>query len=328
MGRPVIIDTDGGVDDACALWWALTDPALDVVAITVVWGNVAVDVAAASVLRVVAAAGRTDVPVAIGAIGPIGRAPDLRPASFIHGDDGLGNVAGAVPSGVAVVDEPAVDLLVRLTGERPSEVSVVSIGPLSNLGLAVQAHPDWAATVDELIVMGGSVGRGGNALPLGEANVAHDPMAAAAVVGAGWRRPPLLVGLDVTYVATLSDAEFELLAEHRSEAAAFLDGPLGFYRVFGSTFTAPDTPCHDLLAVMALSDPAVLTDTPVLPLAVDTSGGPAWGATVADRRVLYFAGREGSDQSRPEGFSDWRIALSADVGRFRAGVRQLFGEGS
>ncbi len=326
MGRPVIIDTDGGVDDACALWWALTDPALDVVAITVVWGNVALEVAAGSVFRVLGAAGRLDVPVALGADGPMGPAPPLRPAGFIHGDDGLGNVAGPLPPGARPIDESAVDLLVRLTGERAAEVSVVSIGPLTNLGLAVEQHPEWAATVDELIVMGGSIARGGNALPLGEANVAHDPVAAAAVVGAGWRRPPLLVGLDVTYVATLSEAEFELLAEHRSAAAAFLDGPLRFYRQFGSTFTAPDTPCHDLLAVMALSDPAVLIETPVLPLAVETGGGPAWGATVADRRVLYFSRREGSDQSRPAGFAEWRVALSADTDRFRAAVRRLFGD--
>jgi purine nucleosidase len=256
----------------------------------------------------------------------MGPAPELRPAAFIHGDDGLGNAAGPLPEGVGTVGESAIDLLVRVTGERPSEVSVVAIGPLTNLGLAVQAHPGWAATVDELIVMGGSVARGGNAMPLGEANVAHDPMAAAAVVGAGWRRPPLLVGLDVTYVATLSEAEFDLLGQHRSEAAAFLDAPLRFYRRYGSTFTGPDTPCHDLLAVMALSDPSVLTHTPVLPLAVDTGGGPAWGTTVADRRVLYFAGREGSDQSRPAGFSEWRVALSADVDRFRIAVRRLFGD--
>ncbi len=325
MSRPVIIDTDGGVDDACALWHALTDPALDVIAITVVWGNVPLDMAAGSVLRVVAAAGRPEVPVALGAAEPMGPAPQLRPAGFIHGDDGLGNVARPLADGIEAIAEPAVDLLVRLTSERPQQVSVVAIGPLTNLGLAVEGHPGWAATVDELVVMGGSVTRGGNALPLGEANVAHDPTAAAIVVGAGWRRPPLLVGLDVTWVATLSEAEFELVEQHRSDAAAFLDGPLRFYRRFGSTFTAPDTPCHDLLAVMALSDPAVLTDTPVLPLAVDTGGGPAWGATVADRRVLAFAGRPGSDQPRPEGFCDWRIALSADVERFRAGARRLFG---
>jgi inosine-uridine nucleoside N-ribohydrolase len=185
VGRPVIIDTDGGVDDACALWWALTDPDLDVVAVTVVWGNVALDIAAGVVLRVLAAAGRLEVPVAVGAAGPMGLAPELRPAGFIHGDDGLGNVAGPFPAGAATLDESALDLLARVTGERPGEVSIVAIGPLTNLGLAVEADPDWAATVDELIVMGGSVARGGNALPLGEANVAHDPIAAPAAA----RRP-------------------------------------------------------------------------------------------------------------------------------------------
>ena len=96
MARPIVIDTDGGVDDAVALWWALTDPELEVVAITVVWGNVDVETATASVLRVVHAAGRDDVPVAVGARGPWLPAPDLRPATFIHGDDGLGNAAGPV----------------------------------------------------------------------------------------------------------------------------------------------------------------------------------------------------------------------------------------
>src|SRR6266567_6602455 len=94
---PVIIDTDGGVDDAAALWWALSDPNLDVQAITVVWGNVPVDVAARSVCRVAAAAGRPDVPVAIGSPEPIAVAPDLRPATFIHGDDGLGNTTAGLP---------------------------------------------------------------------------------------------------------------------------------------------------------------------------------------------------------------------------------------
>src|ERR1700730_2904449 len=88
---PSIIDTDGGVDDAAALWWAVPDPALDVLAATVVWGNVPLPTAAISVARVLAAAGRSDIPLALGAAGPVGPAPDLRPATFIHGDDGLGN---------------------------------------------------------------------------------------------------------------------------------------------------------------------------------------------------------------------------------------------
>jgi purine nucleosidase len=157
--------------------------------------------------------------------------------------------------------------------------------------------------------------------------VAHDPAAAATVVAAGWRRPPLLVGLDVTHEATLTDAEFDLLRQHRSPAAAFLDRPLRFYRRFGSTFTDPHCPCHDLLAVMALSDPAVLTDVPVLPLAVDTAGGPAWGTTVVDRRARSFAQLPGAEQPHPPGFSNWRIGLGVDADAFRARVRRLFGGG-
>jgi purine nucleosidase len=323
---PVIVDTDGGVDDAAALWWVLTDPTVDVLAVTAVWGNVGVETAARTVSRVLATAGRSDIPVAVGLAGPIGPAPDLRPATFIHGDDGLGNTTTGLPEpAVAPVGEPAVTLLRRVCGERPGEISIVALGPLSNLGEAVSADPGFASLVGELVVMGGSARAGGNALPNGEANIAHDPLAAATVVGAAWSRAPLLVGLDVTMEATLTDRHFALLAEHRTPAAAFLDEPLRFYRRFGSTFTAPDCPCHDLLAVLALADPPVISESPVLPLAVDTAGGPSWGATVVDFRAPVFAGLEGAEQETPAGFSPWRISLHADVERFRSRAASLFG---
>jgi len=323
--RPVIIDTDGGVDDAVALWWALTDPALDVVAITVVWGNVGVDIAAESVLRVAHAAGRDDVPVAIGAEGPLLPAPDLRPATFIHGADGLGNAAGPrAPN--RVVDERAFELLARLARERPGELTLVTLGPLTNIALVLEEYPGFAGDIAELLVMGGSARRGGNALPFGEANVAHDPIAAQRTVVAPWVKPPLLVGLDVTLEATLTPSEFGLLGEHRNTAAGFLDAPLRFYREFGSTFTAPDTPCHDLLTVLAVSQPEIILDAPVLPLAVDCGGDAAWGTTVVDFRAPFFAALEGSTQSAADGFAAWRIALGVDVARFRACVRALFGD--
>jgi len=327
VARPVVIDTDGGVDDAVALWWALTDPALDVVAITVVWGNVDVDLATASVLRVVHAAGRADVPVAVGARGPLLPAPDLRPATFIHGEDGLGNAAGPVAP-LRAVDEAAPALLARVARERSGEITLVTLGPLTNLGIAVHDHPDCAAGFADLVVMGGSARRGGNALPSGEANIAHDPIAAQRTVVAPWVQPPLLVGLDVTLVATLRAAEFELLAEQRTPAAAFLDAPLRFYREFGSTFTAPDTPCHDLLTVLAVAVPDIIDDAPVLPLAVDCGGDAAWGTTVVDFRAPFFDRLAGSAQSAPDGFAPWRIASGVDVGRFRRCVRALFGAGA
>jgi purine nucleosidase len=323
--RRVVIDTDGGVDDAAALWWALTDDRVDVLAITVVWGNVDLDVASRAVLHVLDACGRQDVPVALGEAGPIGPAPDLRPATFIHGDDGLGNTVTGPPGG-RVVDEPAGELLRRLVGERPGEISLVTLGPLSTIGRVMQADPSFARDVDELVVMGGSARKGGNALPWGEANVAHDPLAGQAVVTAEWRKPPLLVGLDVTHEATLREDEFALLSEHRTPSAAFLDAPLRFYRRYGSTVTAPECPCHDLLAVIALIEPDVISDAPVLPLAVDCAAGPAWGATVVDFRAPFFAALDASDQNTPDGFADWRIGLSADAGHFRRLVRSMWGD--
>ncbi|MDQ1366745.1 MAG: hypothetical protein QOE57_2787 [Acidimicrobiaceae bacterium] len=326
MPRPVIIDTDGGVDDAAAIWWALLEPELDVIAVTVVWGNIALDAAMTSVGRVLAAAGRADIPVARGAAGPIGVAPELRPATFIHGEDGLGNTTEGRPApSMTVAAEPAPALIRRLCRERPGEVSLLTIGPLSNLGRVLTDDPGFAATVRELVVMGGSARAGGNALPAAEANVAHDPPAAALVAGAAWAQPPLLVGLDVTREATLTDAHFVLLGEHRSAAAEFLDAPLRFYRQFGSVLTAPDCPCHDLVAAMALAHPALIPDAPVLPMAVDAAGGPAWGATVVDFRAPAVARLRGAEQDRAPGFGPWRIGLGADVERFRRQAAALFG---
>jgi purine nucleosidase len=327
MALPIVIDSDGGVDDAVAIWWAATNPDIDLLAVSVVWGNVSVRVATDAILRVLHAAGRPDVPVAIGVDVPIAApAPGTRPATFIHGDDGLGNTVDATaPFDAAPVGESSLDLLRRLVHERPGEITLVTIGPLSNVGRIVTDDATFAPSVKDLIVMGGAAKRLGNAAPIGEANVVHDPAAAHAVVTAAWPSPPLLVGLDVTHHATLSEREFDLLAEHRNAAAAFLDGPLAFYRRYGSTFTAPETPCHDLVAVMASVTPDLITDAPVLPLAVDCGGGPAWGATVVDFRAPYFAALDGSVQETAAEFSPWRIALHADVARFRRDVRAFFG---
>jgi inosine-uridine nucleoside N-ribohydrolase len=324
--RPLILDTDGGVDDCVALWWALTDPGVDLIAVTTTGGAVDEQLAATSVLKVLAAAGRLDVPVAVGEPGRFGPGPALEPVPFIHGLDGQGNAGHPLPGAARPVAEPAVDLLRRLVDRSPGQISVVATAPLTNLGRVLAADPDWAARVADLVVMGGSVASGGNAQPAAEANIAGDPLAAALVVAAGWPRPPLLVGLDATHRATLTEAEFTLLARRLTPAAAFLDAPLRFYRQFGSTFTQPDCPCHDLFAMLAWADPGVLAEAPELPLAVVTTEGPAWGATVADLRAPVFARLAGSRQAQPPGFSPWRVALGADVQQFRARFRQLIGD--
>ena len=319
----MVIDTDGGTDDAVALWWALTDPRIDLVAITVTWGNVDLATAAATVRRVLTAAGRTDVPVALGAAGPLGPTPLDALATHVHGNDGLGGHAEHWPIGtVAPVDEPASELLCRLTAERPGELDLVAIGPLSTLAQAVEADASLVSRTRSLTVMGGAVARSGNSLPAGEANIAHDPSAAATVVGAGWSsatgEPPLLVGLDVTLRALYGADTLALAGEGRTAAARFLAGPLQAYAEFyARSRQAPsgDAACHDLLAVLATVDPEVITEAPVRPLAVDTGGSAAWGATVADLRTVA--------QETLPGFAPWRLALAVDAPRFRAAFHSL-----
>jgi purine nucleosidase len=317
---PIVLDTDGGTDDAVALWWALTDPRVELVGILATWGNVDLDVAAATCCRVLNAAGRGDVPVALGEPDALGPAPLTERATFVHGEDGLGGTAARWPTGdVGPVDETATDLLDRVTAERPGEITLVTVGPLSTTAAALRARPGIAGRVRELVVMGGVVAEPGNALPLCEANIAHDPVAAAEVVAAPWTSPPLLVGLDATHRAVV-DAELLALAdEGRTAAARMLAEPLRAYAAFCETARQPGAgayPCHDLLAVIAAVDPAIITDAPTVPLAIDTGGSAAWGATVADLRPVPGRGLAGHHP--------WRVALDVDAERWRAEVARLF----
>jgi purine nucleosidase len=214
--------------------------------------------------------------------------------------------------------------LLRLVAERPGEVSLVTIGPLTNVARAIAKDGSFAPAVRELVVMGGAVTVAGNALPAAEANIAHDPQAAAEVVRAPWSQPPLLVGLDVTHLATFTPGMLAAIESSAQPFARYLAAPLRFYSDAGGTFCAPgEFPCHDLLAVLAACMPVV--DADVLPLAVQHTPGPALGATVADLRVPYFA-RKGpqSIQSEDMGFSDWRIGLRVDVEAFRREISALF----
>jgi purine nucleosidase len=319
----MVIDTDGGVDDAVAILWAATSPRVDLLGISVVHGNVAMLQAGLNVCRILELAGRTDVPVALGEAHPYPSAPHLRPADFVHGADGLGNTNYPEPS-LTPTDEHGVDMLLRLVAENAGNISLVTIGPLTNVARAIARDASFASRVRDLVVMGGAVTVAGNALPAAEANIAHDPEAAAEVVRGSWSSPPLLVGLDVTHLATFTPEMLESIEASSNPYASYLATPLRFYSDAGGTFCAPgEFPCHDLLAVLASCMPVI--DADVLPLAVQHTAGPALGATIADLRVPFFA-RKGpqSIQSEDMGFSDWRIGLRVDVELFRREIRALF----
>jgi purine nucleosidase len=325
---PIIIDTDPGVDDAVALWWLLTHPAVEVLALTSVWGNGVAAVTGANALRIAEACGRSDIAVYPGLDGPIDIAPVIPQVDFIHGADGLGNT-NRPPAERALEDESAVDALIRLVDERPGEVTVLTIGPVSNIGAVLRRDPTWAQRVGELVAMGGSIRTGGNALPWGEANIAHDPHAADLMVRAEWARPPLLVPLDVTLTATLDGSVTDAMNRRSTAAGEWLADPMAFYAQGGALLSPPnECPCHDLVAALAVTNPEVLS-APEIPLAVVTGQGPAWGGTIGDVRAIALAehGLNVPDLfTIPSswGFAPWRVALDADVERVRSLARSMF----
>jgi purine nucleosidase len=317
----LVVDSDGGIDDAAAITWLCSQPEVELAAVTAVGGNVTPYAAARNLRIVLEAAGRPEVPVYVG-MNPSAPAPPLNRPVLIHGEDGLGDLGLSDP--VHGPDEriPAVEVLLT---ELARGTNLLTLGPLTNIAQALHLDPAVAGT-GRLTMMGGSARAGGNARPTAEANVAHDPSSAAAVLSAVWCTPPVMVGLDVTHQATLRDREFELLSARLTPAAAFLDAPLAFYRRHAGAFCLPgETPCHDLLAAMAVLHPEML-GTEVLPVAVDTGGSAAWGQTVVDLRELAWrrghspggmAGNATSDGSQVA------VAMQADVEFFRAQVRRL-----
>ncbi|CAN5842351.1 nucleoside hydrolase [soil metagenome] len=291
-------------------------------AITTTKGNVSARRAADNVARVLELAGRSDIAISAGSDTRYGAHPDLRPAHAIHGADGIGNTGRATP-----VWEPdprsAVTLLSETVRAHPDALTLLTLGPLTNIARLLDHDPGVSGLLGQLVAMGGTVVSQGNALPVGEANVAHDPSAAARVASVDWTCPPLLVPLDVTLTATLSSLEFDALASEATPAGKDLHAPLEFYRVFGGTFS-PDgeSPCHDLTAAVIAHEPH-LVQAPLLPFGVDVSGGLAWGTTVVDRRQRFFE-RAGSTQASPPGLTPWRIALEIDVDATRSRYRTLF----
>lgn len=198
--RKIIIDCDPGIDDALALVFAHGSPGLRLCGVTTVAGNVALDMTTANALRVADFAGIRGVPVVAGSPGPLMR-PGLD-AHHVHGASGLGGALLPAPASRAAAGH-AVDYLIETIGAAPREITLIAIGPLTNIALAVRREPRLVGWVRDFVIMGGSAGRG-NTTPAAEFNIAADPEAAAIVFGAGWT--VTMVGLDVTLQARATAA--------------------------------------------------------------------------------------------------------------------------
>ncbi|MFJ2608776.1 nucleoside hydrolase [Streptomyces sp. NPDC091279] len=304
---PVIIDCDTGVDDALALLLAVRHPGIDLRAVTCVAGNTDVDGVVRNTLTVLEIAGAGDIPVARGAARPL--IEPARSAQHVHGADGLGDLGLPAPSR-RPVDVDAVTLLHREILASPRPVTLVPMAPLTNIALLLRTHPEVTRNIERIVFMGGAVATG-NATPVAEFNVWHDPEAAAVLLTAGV--PLTMYGLDVFEQVVVPGPEVRRLLAS-DEPGAVLAGRLLSHR--------PATPSEDgddpgggigdAGAVCAVVDPAGIT-TRLLPVEVDLAQGPGRGQTVVDRRRRPGEG-EIHDGARQQPLVD--VALEVDVDRY------------
>lgn len=271
---PLIIDTDPGVDDCLALLLALASPELDVRGITVSYGNTSVEHAFRNTVEIVRRAGRR-LPLAIGARRPLRRA--LAVALETHGESGLG-YAEVAPSGVAL---DFAQTLERMLERQDGPVTLVTLGPLTSLALALRREPDLVRRrVARHIAMAGSVGAPGNTTAHSEFNAWCDPEAVDTVLRA--ELPTELVGLDVTRRVLVSGAEIERLGHAPAEGARWLHDALRCYLEFHRRHEGIDA-CvvNDVLPIAALIRPDVLTFLPQRVM-VELEAGERRGQTRID----------------------------------------------
>jgi len=273
--RKIIIDTDPGVDDAMAIFAALASQELDVLGLTTVFGNAATDITTQNALTLLDIAGRSDIPVAAGAAAPL-VGDYLGPVPQVHGHNGLGD-AQVAASARSVTEQPAADFIYNLVAGDPGNVTLLAVGPLTNLAHALQRCPDLAAMVDEVVVMGGNALVPGNATPVGEANINNDPEAADLVFGASWQ--VTMVGLDVTHQVNLSGAALDRIAATNTPTAHLLGQAVPHYRSFFEATNGIDGIfVHDPTAVIALLEPDafVMNDWPLRVETQSFSRGKTW----------------------------------------------------
>ncbi len=252
MARKIIIDTDPGVDDSMAIFFALASPELEVIGLTSIFGNVRTPLATSNALRLLEIADRSDIPVAQGAHDPLTR-PFEGPVPFVHGEDGQGELFLPEPGRQALAI-PAAQFIIEQLKAQPGEITLVPIGPLTNIALALRLEPRICEWVDEVVLMGGNALVPGNASPAAEANIRNDPEAADLVFGADW--PVTMVGLDVTLRVHMTPADIAAYSRHGKPMSAHISRILPHYRhYFEANYDAQGIFVHDSSAIAYLLQP-------------------------------------------------------------------------
>ena len=287
--RPVIIDTDPGIDDIAALLLALASPELKVLALTTIYGNSSVDTCTANARQLLDASGRTDIPVFRGAGKPLLRPAKEGWASHIHGADGLGGIAGMGEPTETTLDpvpangKHAALAIVETVMAMPGEVTILALGRMTNVALALSLEPEMARSVREVVVMGGAVTVPGNVSQVATANLHEDPEAAAMLYRSG--APIVQVGLDVCNRVTVCPAQLETIAAGPNRGTQLLARATEYLRdaYVRSGRIGPDEGVryNDMPAVGYAVKPELFTVRPAQ-VEIETQSELTLGQTVAD----------------------------------------------
>ncbi len=277
----IILDTDPGLDDALALFLALASPEVQLEAITTVSGNVHVDLTTRNALALLELTGRTTIPVARGCDRPIVRQPII--ADYVHGHNGLGGISLPEPQ-LRPVNQHAVDLIIEKIMAAPREITLVPVGPLTNIAMALRKEPRIAEYVREVVIMGGALRVPGNVTPEAEFNIFADPHAAHMIFHAGW--PIRLVTLDVTQKTLLERERVQELASNGNPITWLIQQMVeNFLNTFGLPRGITAFQMHDPLCLFAAFQPEIITWEPAY-VDVELAGKLTLGETVA-----YFSNR-------------------------------------
>ena len=275
MARKLIIDTDPGVDDAMAIFYALNSPEFDVLGITTVFGNASISITTRNALRLLEIAERLDIPVAAGAEHAL-TMPPRDGSELVHGADGQGNTNLPPPS-MQAVDQHAAQFMADAIRQFPGEITIVALGPLTNLALMFLMQPDIAPLIHEIVLMGGNAFVPGNVNPAAEANIFSDPEAADLVFGAAC--PVTMIGLDVTMKIYMVTEHFNQIASFDNAKARHIARIVPHYRAFYSSRLGRDAiPVHDSTTISYLLKPSLFKVVRYA-VRVETSGisrGKTW----------------------------------------------------
>jgi inosine-uridine nucleoside N-ribohydrolase len=311
--KRVLIDTDPGTDDAMAILLALNSPELKVEALTVVPGNVDGRQGLENALKIVSLAGRCDIPVAGGAQHPLNQ--KLITAQFWHGKNGLADVE--LPASKCKADPRfGPDLIIETIHKYPHEVTLIPVGPLTNIALAVSKDPSIAALARNIVIMGGSIG-GGNVNGAAEANIYNDPEAAQIVFTAGWM--VTMVGSDVGERTLITRKQLAQLQSSHGPQSDFIAKIADFYLTRSEKSGYSGAAMYDPLAVGIALDPTLGT-LQEMHVDVETRGEFTRGETVAYRNGSIEKNVLHGDHYEIEGVIELkpnaRVCLASDADRF------------